>query len=86
MKIKKNKRRVALIAERLEVQSDPALHESPEAKSRLINQLNAIVLKEKLNALRRQYPGLSNRAIYKHLSDFLNRVSQRERSARRFHD
>lgn len=86
MKAKKYKKRKVLISERLEIQLDPALHESPEVKSRLISQLNSIFLKEKLNQLKRQYPGASKREAYEHLSDLLNRLTRRENSAGRFHD
>jgi len=84
MKIKKRNKRNPLISERFEIQSDPFLHESPEVKSRLLSQLSATMLKEKLHQLKQQYPDASRQEIYRRLSDFLNRVSKRERS-HRFH-
>lgn len=83
MKIK-NRKRSPLISERQEIQSDPVLHESPEVKSRLISQLNSLFFKEKLDQLRRKYSRASRKELYKHLSDYLEQVSEREASARRF--
>jgi hypothetical protein len=83
MKIK-NRKRSPLISERLEIQSDPFLRESPEVKSRLVSQLSATMLKEKLHQLKQQYPDASRQEMYRRLADFLNQVSKRERS-RRFH-
>jgi hypothetical protein len=59
MRIPKNKRRAPLISERLETQSDPFLHQTPEVKSRIISRLNAVMFNENLNALKRQYPSAS---------------------------
>lgn len=78
MKARKHNKRLPLISERLEIRSDPFLHDTPEVKSRLISQLNALMFREKLNALRRQYPGASRREIHNRFLDLLRRISQRQ--------
>jgi hypothetical protein len=83
MKVKRNKRRQPLISERREIQSDPLLHETPEVKSRLMSQLNAVMFDEKLKALKRQFPKASKREVENRLADLLRRISQREAVASR---
>jgi len=85
MKTKKNRRRKPLISERLEIQSDPFLHESPEVKGRLIDEWSSMMLRAKLAFLKQQYPSASTAEIHDRLSDFLNRLTQRERLIHRSH-
>ena len=85
MQGRKHNKRKPLISERVEIQSDPFLHESPEVKSRLISELTASVLREKLAFLKRQYPKVSKKELYNYLSDYLNRLSQREQTSRNLH-
>jgi hypothetical protein len=60
------------------------LHAPIEVKSRVISRLSSLMLPEKLNQLKQKYPRASKKHLYDRLSVFLNRVCQRERSARRF--
>ncbi len=46
MRGRKHNKRKPLISERVEIQSDPFLRESPEVKSRVVSQLSAMLLKE----------------------------------------
>ena len=85
MQGRKHNKRKPLISERVEIQSDPFLHESPEVKSRLISELTASVLREKLTCLRQQHPSASKKELYNHLSNYLNRLSQREQTSRNLH-
>lgn len=85
MKSKKNRRKQPLISERLEIRSDPTLHETPEVKSRLIDEWSALMLTAKLAFLRQQFPSASTAEIHDRLSDFLNRLTQREQLMRRTH-
>jgi hypothetical protein len=84
MKAKRNKRGHLLIAERLEIQSDPSLHETPEVKSRLVSDWSSAILRTKL-ALIKQQRSCSPTEILNQLSDFLNRLTQREQLNRRPH-
>ena len=85
MQGRKHNKRKPLISERVEIQSDPFLHESPEVKSRVISEITASVLREKLAFLKRQYPKVSKKELYNHLSNYLNRLSQREQTSRNLH-
>ena len=44
-----------------------------------------LVLREKLAFLKRQYPKVSKKELYNYLSDYLNRLSQREQTSRNLH-
>lgn len=77
--------RKPLIPERLKIQSDPFLHASPQAKSRLVDEWSAMMLRAKLAFLKQQNPSASTREIYKQLSSFLDRLTQREQLIRRTH-
>lgn len=84
MNLKRRKRRRPLIAERQEIQSDPSLYTTPEIKSRLINHWSSALLSAKLGFLKRQ-THCSTTEVRARLSDFLNRMTQREHLNRRFH-
>lgn len=85
MKLKENRKRKPFISERLEIRSDPFLYETPEIKSRLIDDWSAMMLRAKLAFLKQQHPSASTTEIYDQLSSFLNRLTQREQLMRRTH-
>lgn len=85
MRAAKNNRRKPLIPERFEIQTDPTLHETPEVKSRLIDEWSSMMLRAKLAFLKQQFPSASTAEIHDRFSDFLNRLTQREQLIRRSH-
>ena len=85
MQGRKHNKRKPLISERLEIQSDPFPHESPEVKSRLVDEWSSMMLRAKLSFLKQQDPAASTTKICRQLSSFLNRLTQREQLNRRTH-
>lgn len=85
MKTRANKKRNPFVPVRVEIQSDPLLRAPLEVKSRLIDEWSATMLTAKLAFLKQQYPSATTTEIYDRLSDFLNRLTQREQLIRRSH-